>query len=125
MLDQVKGLQGKLKKLREEAELSKKLALDLRADRFPSFVLEKALQALAEDGSSQLNFLSSGRYSFSLNKRDFWVIDHWNENEVRSCKTLSGGETFIASLSLALALADRIYQLGSQMGGELLWKVCL
>ena len=35
------------------------------------------------------------------------MIDHYNGSE-RSVKTLSGGETFQASLSLALGLADEI-----------------
>ena len=35
------------------------------------------------------------------------IIDHWNGTE-RSVKTLSGGETFMASLALALGLADEV-----------------
>ena len=41
------------------------------------------------------------------------VIDHHNADEVRSARTLSGGETFLASLALALALADRIAAMAS------------
>jgi exonuclease SbcC len=36
------------------------------------------------------------------------VIDHRNADERRPAKTLSGGETFQASLALALALADQL-----------------
>jgi exonuclease SbcC len=36
------------------------------------------------------------------------VIDHANASQARSARTLSGGETFLASLALALALADQL-----------------
>lgn len=67
--------------------------------------------------------MSGGQYELKRqqnaeNKREkagleLSVIDHYNGSE-RSVKTLSGGETFQASLSLALGLADEI---GSSTGG--------
>ena len=57
--------------------------------------------------------LSSNAYSLTTDGTDFSVIDHRNANEERSARTLSGGETFLASLALALALADSITDLGS------------
>ena len=61
--------------------------------------------------------MSSGQYELkrlqeSENRKekgglDLCVIDHYNGSE-RSVKTLSGGESFQASLSLALGLSDEI-----------------
>ncbi len=43
----------------------------------------------------------------------FVVIDHRNADEARLARTLSGGETFLASLALALALAEQVARSGS------------
>jgi exonuclease SbcC len=37
------------------------------------------------------------------------VVDHDNAGEVRAIDTFSGGETFLASLALALALSELVY----------------
>ena len=44
-------------------------------------------------------------------KEQFEVVDHANADERRLARTLSGGETFLASLALALALAERVSEL--------------
>jgi exonuclease SbcC len=41
----------------------------------------------------------------------FWVIDYLNGGKKRLLKTLSGGQTFQASLCLALALAEKVKSL--------------
>jgi exonuclease SbcC len=46
--------------------------------------------------------------------QEFAVVDHWNADRHRSVKTLSGGETFLASLALALALAEGLVELAAE-----------
>ena len=43
----------------------------------------------------------------------FAVVDHANADTIRLARTLSGGETFLVSLALALALADQIAELAA------------
>ncbi|NUM36720.1 MAG: SMC family ATPase [Candidatus Brocadiae bacterium] len=117
-LSQIEGWNSELRSLQKQEEIQKILAHDLRANRFPVYVLEEALKTLVEDASVQFDMLSSGRYTFSMLNRDIYVNDSWNSGQLRLAKTLSGGETFIASLALALALAERIYQLGHSSGGS-------
>ena len=57
--------------------------------------------------------MSADRYSFSVEKDEFQVVDHWNASERRPVTTLSGGESFLASLALALALAEGLSGLSS------------
>ena len=64
--------------------------------------------------------ISGGRYSLSPAGDEFKVVDHHNADERRSVKTLSGGETFLASLALALALSRHVGELASEgMGAKL------
>ena len=106
------------KKLRRHHERIGRLAMDLRGDRFQTFVLDEAFRFLAEDGSKQIHRLSSERYTFSVKEREFYVLDHWNAAESRSVKTLSGGETFLASMALSVALAERIHDLCTTTSGD-------
>jgi exonuclease SbcC len=107
-------LREKKRTLDARAALAQSLALHLRADQFLAYVQEEALRALAQDGSRHLRRLSQGRYSLRCEDQEFFVIDHWNADGQRSVKTLSGGETFLASLGLALALAESLATLSAQ-----------
>ncbi len=96
--------------LKKEHDVAADLALMLRADRFQAFVQQEALATLAADGSKRLEGLSGGRYRLQVDEKgqEFEVIDQWNADQARSVRTLSGGETFLASLSLSLALAESL-----------------
>ena len=97
--------------LRERAERFAALARELRADNVIEFLQLEALELLAAAGSERLTTLSDGRYRLQFDADEFFVVDTWNGEEVRSARTLSGGETFLASLALALALSDQVQSL--------------
>jgi exonuclease SbcC len=104
-------LEAEIKARSEEAAVYQSLAGELRADRLITFLQGEALELLAAAGSDRLSFLSQGRYRLAFEEDEFFVEDRQNGDERRSVGTLSGGETFLASLALALALSEQIQSL--------------
>jgi exonuclease SbcC len=113
-LQRAEELRAEIAALEERAVVSNALGRHLRANAFERWVLSQALTALVEGATEILLELSGGLYSLDLDKHaNFAVVDHRNADARRSSKTLSGGETFLASLALALAMSDRIAQLSA------------
>lgn len=108
-----KGIRREMDEAQGAATLAKDLASLLGVRAFPNYIRERALKVLAQDGSAHLLEISRDRYEFRVEGQEFMVADGWNLAEARSVKTLSGGETFLASLALALALAERLPTLGA------------
>ena len=80
----------------------------LRSSRFPEWLEAAALDTLVVDASASLNELSDEQFSLTHRDGEFYVIDHADADSERSVRTLSGGETFQASLALALALSSQL-----------------
>lgn len=110
-IEEKKQLADEAKVHDERSQLFRRLALELRADRLIAFLQAEALQVLATAGSTRLATLSDGRYRLTCREDEFFVVDTWNGDEERSVRTLSGGETFLASLALALALSEQVRSL--------------
>lgn len=89
----------------------------LKVNEFQQFMLAEVEAQLLTRAGLLLFDISDGRYRLSLDKGEYVVQDLWNAGEVRAVKTLSGGETFLASLSLAIALSD--YLAGNKVLGAL------
>ncbi|HEU4529360.1 MAG TPA: SMC family ATPase [Actinomycetota bacterium] len=107
-LEHAGALVAEIAEHRRREERFDALAKELRADRIIAFLQFEALQLLAGAGSERLSTLSSGRYLLEYVDDEFFVVDTWNGEERRSARTLSGGETFLASLALALALSEQV-----------------
>jgi len=76
----------------------------LRGGAFVEFIAEEQLRGVAVDASARLGHLTRYRYALEVDAQGgFCVRDDWNAGTRRPVSTLSGGETFLASLALALS----------------------
>lgn len=102
------------------ALIAKDLGNHLNARNFGAWLQNQILAWLVQGATARLRELSSGQYSLDLSdKNEFLVIDHRNADEPRLAKTLSGGETFLASLALALSLAEQVANLAAHGSAKL------
>jgi len=94
----------------KELERLQNLALLLGKDEFRNFALGLIEEQLIEQTNLELNSLCDGRYELeqveSSKGHEFYIIDHHKGSLKRKVKTLSGGETFLVSLAMALSLAE-------------------
>ncbi|MET0832176.1 MAG: SMC family ATPase [Acidimicrobiia bacterium] len=91
-----------------------RIAGDLTNANFIRFLLDDERARLAELGGDHFMRLTSGRYRFT-DDGVFDVVDQTAAGTVRKASSLSGGETFLASLALALALAEMVTRTGGRL----------
>ena len=111
--EQAADLAGKQRSAREEQQVAHLLGQLLQARQFPQWLVSEALDDLVAAASQTLSALSSGQFDLAHDKGDLFVVDHGDADARRSVRTLSGGETFQASLALALALSSQISHLAA------------
>jgi exonuclease SbcC len=106
-------------KLRE-ADTESRLAADLRrllGAEFTDYLSEGAIKALMHDASGHLLKLTHGRYSFKIEYKrrtiELLIVDHEDQQRARPTHSLSGGETFLASLAIALALSQSFREIAT------------
>ncbi len=92
---------------KQESERWEKLRHLIDKNKFMSFIASEYLQEVCVNASSLLLSLTGGRYYLRYDE-EFKAVDNLNGGVYRAVKTLSGGETFLVSLSLALSLSAAI-----------------
>ncbi|MCF6409273.1 AAA family ATPase [Pseudalkalibacillus salsuginis] len=98
----------------ELSERLGKLQAVFRGNSFVEFIAEEQLNQVAEDASQRLGELTRQRYALEVDSSGGFVIrDDANGGVRRPVTSLSGGETFLTSLALALSLSAQI-----QLQGE-------
>ena len=76
---------------------------------FVRYVSSIYLRELCNTANKRFRMLTKNSLSLEIDDNNtFWVMDYLNGGKKRLLKTLSGGQTFQASLCLALALAEKV-----------------
>ncbi|AAC07092.1 exonuclease subunit SbcC [Aquifex aeolicus] len=103
-------LQKEISELEKKLEVYRVISNDFRGDRFQKYVSEIMLQKVV-DRASEYFYKFTGNYFFELERatkgrdKDIVVVES-STSQRRPVSSLSGGETFLASLSFAFAVSD-------------------
>jgi DNA repair protein SbcC/Rad50 len=113
--ERIDALDEQIIAAREEQLVAGDLGKLLQSASFERWLCSEALDSLVAQASITLKELSDGRYQLDRDDRsDLVVIDYQDAGSRRPVHTLSGGETFQASLALALALARQVAGLSAE-----------
>ena len=106
-LEKRESLGDELGAAQQELERWQRLQETIPANALRDFALEIMFRQMGNLANTQLRYLTSDRYELKVETiGDLSVVDRWNANEERPVETLSGGESFLTSLALALALSE-------------------
>ena len=108
-LNNRRNLEKDLKIKKERADGLKDLCNIFKGSGFVKYVSTIYLEELCRNANERFMKMTNNQLELTVNEdSDFELIDYLNNGHHRSVKTLSGGQTFQASLSLALALIDNL-----------------
>ncbi|MCY6957516.1 AAA family ATPase [Clostridium brassicae] len=113
-LNDLKELRNKEKDINHRLSILNDIGKLIEGNKFVEFVSMNQLKYIAREASRRLKNITRDRYAIEIDSEgNFTIRDDFNGGEIRETSTLSGGETFLTSLSLALALSSQVQLKGS------------
>ncbi len=101
------ALDDEIQTASDELERWSRLQNAIPANDLRDFALDIMFKQVSRIANAQLKDLTAERYQLKVEGiGKLAVVDRWNANEERPVETLSGGESFLTSLALALALSE-------------------
>lgn len=112
--EEKKKLQQELEQVYHKLDLLTELEGLFRGKRFVEYVSRYYLEYVSREADQQLRQMTGSSYGLETDGNGMFLIrDYKNGGALRPASTLSGGETFMASLALALALSSQIQMKGA------------
>ena len=106
-LSKREALGDEIQKSGHELERWSSLQDAIPANDLRDFALDIMFKQVSRVANTQLEYLTLERYQLKVEGIGrLTVVDRWNANDERPVETLSGGESFLTSLALALALSE-------------------
>ncbi|WP_339062877.1 SbcC/MukB-like Walker B domain-containing protein [Tepidibacillus marianensis] len=102
-------LEEQRKSIQDKLDIASELNQVLRGNSFIDYIAQEYLQNITILASEKLLQLTRNRFRIEVDKEgSFEIIDDFNGGLTRPVRSLSGGETFLTSLALALALSSQL-----------------
>ena len=113
-LESIKEILERKNKVEKKLAILNELNNLFIGNKFVEFVATERLKYVSREASTRLLDITGGAYSIETDDNAMFLIkDNKNGGVLREPSTLSGGETFLASLALALALSAEIQLKGT------------
>lgn len=107
-LEKIKELNSKLLIEQKYLDILKEISDVTKGGEFIKYIANSQLKYIVYDASNRLLNMTNNKYCLELLDGDFVIKDNYNGGLIRNARSLSGGELFMASLSLAISLSSKI-----------------
>ena len=106
-LSKIEGLKKDKLKIQAQLDTVNELMSLTAGGKLLDYVSEEYMMLITQFSNKFVYSISKGKYMLKYSG-EFYVVDNFNGGITRGVKTLSGGERFIISLSLALGISQSI-----------------